>query len=102
MRQWILYGVLLILPGCSTYDRPTYSATGPTALYNECLGMFTRYPAYSDMENDRRYLEWKQVCINQARGLAADNQAVLNQMGMALILQNQYQQMLRQGPQPRF
>jgi hypothetical protein len=40
-------------------------------------------------------LEYQQMCLNGARGLAADNAAILNSMGTALILQNQYQQQLQ-------
>lgn len=89
---------LLILTGCSTYDPPSYSQTGPVALYNECLQMYRPAPGMvAGSPEERKYqLEWRQVCINEARGLAADNAAVLNNMGTALILQNQYQQMLRQ------
>ena len=89
---------LAVLAGCSTYDPgPSYSQNGPVALYNECLQMYRPAPGMvAGSPEERRYnLEWRQYCVSQARGLAADNAAVLNNMGTALILQNQYQQMLQ-------
>lgn len=97
-KSTVLAAALLVTAGCATEPRQyvTTTGTGAVQLYRECLSHFKPVAGMSEYEIRGYELEWRRMCLNGAQGLQADNQAILNNMGMALILQNQYQQQLQQ------
>ena len=80
--------------GCSTPQSNRYY--GPVGIYNQCVDSY-RIPAGMRVDHiPADKLAWKQRCLDIAQGVTPSNSDINARRGAALMLQNQYQQQLRQ------
>jgi hypothetical protein len=109
MRRTSLAMILLLLAGCSSReswerDLAYSNPSGAPSLYQQCVNNLQRQDFYIRETNphERMGLEvrWKAMCMEGATGgraSAYNEQQYRNQMGMGLLLQQQYLNELRRN-----